>query len=647
MFLPEKLQKVSLITLHRWEEELFEFLGDRAAVHLFQVHEGIGLKTGHYHPYEDKIKQADDKLIDILKIFSLSHERGRVAERLNFDHVRNNLAGRIMHLGEEIDKLLREIGDLENYNGTLREDIRKLSGISSLSLDIKKWHSLNYLYFKVGKLPLSTAENLDSLLNIPELIAIKLAQLGDSTAVVLISTQNHAQKIDNSLKNLFFMEAEFPLEYAGTPAEMIKKLEALIAENENHIEDLYEQMEMIRNGSMEELIDSKSVVFLNRLFLESRKKFGYTDETVAVFGYIPASRMHEFCEKAEQEFPHPLIITREKTEVHEDVPVLLNNPAPVKPFELITDTFGHPAASEIDPTPLIALTYPLMFGMMFGDAGQGAVLALCGFLLRTFSSYLGIPRSIGNVIQSCGFFAMIFGLFYGSFFGFEKMYYLFPSVQFSPMENAGHQQTFFIVAILLGAFQLSLGMILTILNNLQRNELYGVFFEKFGLVTFTFYLSSLMLAFSVLNSSKSLIYLSGTLVAIASVIFLFRDFIFSVFLGKMDRHKLAPGHLFESFMEFYEVLLGLASNTISYIRVAAFALAHMALMLAVFQISRMVSSYHAEYPTIVIGNLLVLVMEGVIVGIQALRLEYYEFFSKFYHGGGEKFSPLTIHKGVE
>jgi V/A-type H+-transporting ATPase subunit I len=293
-------------------------------------------------------------------------------------------------------------------------------------------------------------------------------------------------------------------------------------------------------------------------------------------------------------------------------PRVLRNPAWLKPFELFARALGVPGADEADPTPLLAVV-PLLFGYMFGDVGQGLVLVGLGlWLMRRFDA--------GRLVVLCGASAMLFGLLFGSLFGIE---HLIPALWLHPLE---HPLTVLAVPLAFAVLLLSLGQLLAGFGALAAGRLghwlavdAGLLLLYLGLVGMlalpgmgTGWLALLGLAWYVGGSYWLAHRLLGALAAL--------------------------GHLAESGLQ-------LLTNTLSFARVGAFALAHAALSAAIVTMAHAAPGW-AAMPILILGNLVVILLEGLVVSIQATRLVLFEFFNRFLRGTGRVFSPLPAPPAI-
>ena len=324
-------------------------------------------------------------------------------------------------------------------------------------------------------------------------------------------------------------------------------------------------------------------------------------------------------------------------------PVRLMNMRLFKPFELLVTTMGMPSDSEIDPTPLAAVTFVLMFGLMFGDLGQGIVLAICGFMMRKYGQKRMRKNleQAGGILMACGLSATVCGLLYGSIFSSEQM---MEPLWFHP---TAHIMKLFTVTILMGAFFIIVGLLVNIINSMLNANYTEAFLEKRGLVILLIYLAIVLGAIHYQMSGK---YPSrgaiSVFVILPLIIFLLRGVLGPALFQSARPNSIAE-YMIETVMDIVEIALSLFANTISFIRVGAFALSHAGLSIVTYTLAGMADPHFKSAGAlviIIIGNIFITGFEGLICGIQSMRLEYYEFFGKFFKGDGIVFSPFTIQE---
>ncbi|MBF0370138.1 MAG: ATPase [Magnetococcales bacterium] len=295
-------------------------------------------------------------------------------------------------------------------------------------------------------------------------------------------------------------------------------------------------------------------------------------------------------------------------------PLVLANPWWAKPFEIFPKLLGTPGGQEADPSPILAILAPLLFGYMFGDVGQGAVLLGLGWYLREKK----LPG--GALLVSGGAMAIVFGFLFGSIFCREDIMpplWLHPTAH--PLEVLG-------TPMLLGALVILTGLALNGLGASWRGQQDKWLKKDVGEVLL--YLGLL----------TTIVHPAGPWIAGAGVVWYL-----------LGGQRLKPGvmTLLTGLGHLLETGLQLMINTLSFSRVGAFALAHAGLSQAVLTLSDVVGGGVAGLVVLILGNLLILVLEGLVVSVQTTRLVLFEFFVRFLTGDGRPFKPLSPPPGYE
>jgi V/A-type H+-transporting ATPase subunit I len=360
-----------------------------------------------------------------------------------------------------------------------------------------------------------------------------------------------------------------------------------------------------------------------------------------IVGWVPTSKVDEITHRLEKVSGDILIESTvvSRGDAPDSIPVSLRNPGILGAFQQFVTSYARPSYEEIDPTILFTLTFPLLFGTMFGDVGHGAVLAVLGVVLasgrvRRLKSMSGL----GTIVAVCGLASIIFGFLYGSVFGIED---LLPALWIRPMDNI---MQILIVAIVGGAVLLTMGFVIGIVNAWKARDWGRLLVGHSGVAGLVLYLSLLGIGANALVPGFP-VPIVGFFVtaAVSGIAVMFSDLLTRLIEGR--RPLISGGivtYAIQVVFEIFETLVSLLSNSLSYVRVGAFAVAHGGLTAVVFILAEMVSPGRGIVYWLVAaaGNLFVVGFEGMIVGIQTLRLEYYEFFSKFFTGGGARYAPL-------
>jgi V/A-type H+-transporting ATPase subunit I len=308
---------------------------------------------------------------------------------------------------------------------------------------------------------------------------------------------------------------------------------------------------------------------------------------------------------------------------------------------MLVGNYANPKYSELDPTPLVAILFPLLFGTMFGDVGHGLILTVIGWLTMTGKlkafKFLG---SLAPIIFACGIVSMIFGFLYGSIFGFED---ILPALWLRPGEDI---MTILIITIIAGVVVLSFGYLLNIYNLLKVKDYPNGFFSHNGVIGLVLYWSVIGLGVSLVLPQYHLPTIVFIITSIIGVIGVGGS---EIFIRLMEGHRpLIDGgigtFIVQVFFELLETFISYLSNSLSFVRVGAFAVAHGNLSGVFFILGRMVSPSEGigYWIMFLVGMVFIVGFEGLIVGIQTMRLTYYEIFGKFFSGGGKRFEPLSL-----
>jgi len=317
----------------------------------------------------------------------------------------------------------------------------------------------------------------------------------------------------------------------------------------------------------------------------------------------------------------------------EDIPVKLRHTRIFRPFELLIGAYGIPRYGTIDPTIFVAISFLIMFGAMFGDLGHGLVLS--GISLFLWKSKLEKVKQAGTLIFYCGVSSELFGILYGSFFGYE-----FQSLWIKPMHSI---IGIFKISILFGVVMITGGILLNIVNAFKDRDYIKAIFDKAGLIAGVIYWAGIALVSKMLVSTDARFQPVYVIVFLACMGLLFLKPLAELIVKK-NREPVLTAFM-ESTIDMLEIVMGYLANTVSFIRIAAFALAHTGLFLSIFELSRIMKSFGgttASLIVMVLGNILIILLEGLVVSIQSLRLNYYEFFSKFFMSGKRFYKPLTM-----
>ena len=530
----------------------------------------------------------------------------------------------------------------------LKTQVGELQPVADINIDISVLRNPKHIHSIFGTIPTANIERLETSLSRTPFVLLPLREDGKNSVVWLTGSQNNSDILDRAARSAYLNPFEFTSVHDGTPAEIIKTLNADIEKANAYIEKQKVVTAELKKTYGNQLQGLLWEIRTSRMLADAMSHYGKLKFTYLIVGWIPSAGLEKLTAQLKQASKNIIIDSTpfKRGDSSQNVPVSLKNPGIMGAFQTLVTTYARPRYEEIDPTILITITYPLLFGAMFGDVGHGILLFLFGLLITSKKvAALRAMGSLGVIITLCGVMATIFGFLYGSIFGFEDV--LHP-IWMAPINNIN---TTLGIAVGVGVFLLSIGYLLNIINAFLSRDFGSVLFSHTGIVALILYWSLLALVLSFVITPfpvpQAVLYV---LIGIGAFLMLFSE----VFKHLVDGHRpLIHGgvglYLFQAFVELFEKLIGFMSNTLSYIRVGAFAVAHAGLSGAIFVLAELAGARGSigYWVVVVIGNLFIVGFEGLIVGIQTLRLEYYEFLGKFFKGGGMPYEPLAPLKTQE
>jgi V/A-type H+-transporting ATPase subunit I len=543
----------------------------------------------------------------------------------------------------------------------LESQLRQIEPISHINFEVGALKNSTLMHSILGVMPTAQSSRLEtSLARVPH-VFFELKKDSQKSVVWLLGPKSNFDVLERAAKSAYINPLTLPEEFSGTPEEITAQTRTAIEDSKQKIFAAESQLGKLSGTHNKELQKLWWEVHVSRLMADAIARFGQLRHTYVVVGWVPTDAVQSLTERLKQASKETIIETTstERSGHHSNVPIALLNNKWLRPIQDLVITYGRPSYGELDPTLLVALTFPILYGAMFGDLGQGLILMLVGVLAHNKIFMKGL-QSLGLLLVYCGFFATIFGALYGSIFGFEGhlieeyLHFHFEPMWFSPLENI---LTILGLAIDAGIVILLFSYLLSLFNTIRARDWAHLWFGHTGIVAISFYLCFL----TVLNGLLGTTPIAPKIAAAISQLPLPFTILTPIFaLGVMFNglfRNMAEGHrpyveggigmfLVTSFMDLFESVISMLSNTLSFVRVGAFAVAHGGLSLAFFSLA-------GEEPTIgfwitlLIGNIFIVGFEGLIVYIQTMRLHYYEILGKFFHGGGARFEPLRLNPSQE
>jgi len=647
MLKPAEMKRVELLILERDVRAVTEGLGRLGAVHFSEATAADG---------GDLVRPAD--LDDQLsRIHSLLERVGALCDVLEVpeDHPAaevsyarpEGLDALLKPLEERLAAALERRKKLDAELEAQYQVVRDLEAFRPVEVPAEELRGLDFLHFAIGTLPARAVPAVRDAAG-EKAVLLPFKSPDGRQRLIALSGRTGRFALGSILEEHGFEPERLPETRGIAPSEAARKTQDRLLDLARQQEALREETRGLAAREAGRLAAYRQRLRVDGQLLSAQAYFGRTGATCLISGYVPSVRVDALREELLRLTDGKVVV--EVTDPPPDdpnTPTLMQNPRLLKPFEMLVAGYGHPGYGEIEPTPLVAISFLLMFGAMFGDAGHGAVLVALGLLLARRASGETL-RNLGALLCMGGVSAILFGWVYGSVFGVEAAIAPPLGGWFQPLRGLNVQRLL-VAAIVLGVGVISLGVVLNIINRIKARDYFGMVVDRFGIVGFIFYWGALGLGIRtvIAGGSKPAGWEVILLVVLPLVVLFFREPLHYL-MTRRDRTRRPSlfGGLIEGFVDVLETLSAYIANTVSFVRVGAFCLAHAAVCAAIFATVRIVSTMAGGLVwsalVIVLGNAFVIALEGLVVSIQAMRLEYYEFFSKFFGGEGKAYRPFKI-----
>ncbi|MDQ5983309.1 MAG: V/A-type H+/Na+-transporting ATPase subunit I [Eubacteriales bacterium SKADARSKE-1] len=601
-------------------------------------------KTKSFAPFSEKnefyepLKKLKDIVLAAGKTLELVEIEGFEASYKEINEYVDYMSQKLKKL---IDARQSVILKLNEYNKAL-EQIKPFIG---LNINLEEISKCKYIKARFGRLPRESYEKLSSQKENPYVLFFPCTSNKEYFWGVYFAPVEYCEEIDRIFAGLYFERMRVS-EKDGTPESKLAQIKKYINIEREELRKANEKLNAFWDIQKDQCKRVYTRLEELETYGEIKKHVSKYHNNFILVGWIPEEDEMDFAQALDATGGIEYSIDKiDDGDKKHKPPIKLRNNWFARPFETFVSMYGLPDYREIDPTLFVAITYTLMYGAMFGDLGHGVILSLVGAILWKFKSF-----SLGKIMVRCGISSSIFGIFYGSVFGYENLlnplYQKFFGLHEKPIEIMDHEMIIKVIAaaVGLGVGLIIVAMVLKIYSSIKRNDMESALFSQNGLAGLIFY-SSLTygVIFQMLFGIKIFTPLYIICLIILPIVFIF----FKEPLGKLMirdpnwKPESMGEYILQNIFEIFVVLLEYVTNTISFLRVGAYVLVHAGLMMAVFIIADMLPP-GANIIMIIFGNLFVIALEGLLVGIQVLRLEFYEMFSRFFDGEGNAFEPVRL-----
>lgn len=523
---------------------------------------------------------------------------------------------------EQVEKINEEIQTIKSQNDAINENINFLLPWKDLSIRTSDFGSPKYAFFHTGFVEMRflnqvivEVENRGGVIEL-------LGKVGDGQAVIIAVFYEDNDELLNALKNIGYLDLQLPVE-KRLFSEIISEKANLLATNIKRVEELEMSLKELSQEAHEiELLNDQ---LISQTELKKAHHLQTLDATY-LEGWVRVDRV-ERLKKAVMEATdiYDLDITNPLPD--ETPPTVTENNAFVSPFEAITDMFAKPGHTEVDPNPVMSIWYWIIFGLMMGDAGYGLVMAIIFFVMIKVMKPKGGMLKLLKILLYSGFTTMAWGIVFGSYFGFTVPFTIlglsFPLIE--PMQNP---LGMLILSFVIGGLHIISGILMKAYDNFRQRQYFAMVVDQFTWVAVLIGLGFLFIP-RVANLGKYMAIVSAIIILLTA--------------GRNKKNifsKLTGGLL---------NLYGIAnyiSDVLSYSRILALSLSSAVIAMVMNLLAGMIQGSFIGIIFSVfiylIGHLFNIVMGLLSAYVHDSRLQYIEFFGKFYEGGGYEFKPLSL-----
>ncbi len=637
------MQAVNVIGLMNHIDEVITVLGESGVFHPDEV-------TNFYPDVEDftRLQTKNNYAEPLTNLKSALNQTKRKFPKKDvsdFNPALEELESFSAAVTEDIDALVDKINVCADKLHEAEKNLNLCKRFVGMNVEIEKVIRMNYMTARFGRIPNDSISKLEAYKDNEFVDFAVCTKDRTHSWGVYFAPKEEVEEIDKIFNGLFFEPIDLVNENE-TPTQKTEDYKKEIPILKKQLDDAQAELNKYIDDNFD--VISRYLSKLEELYLYAgiRTKALQHNNSFIIVGWIPTANEKQLKSRLKKIRSVELDFSNAKDELDKNPPVKLKNCFFAKPFEFYTDMYGVPEYNEVDPTFFIAITYTVIFGIMFADLGQGFCLTIAGILMWKLKK-----MAIGKILLPCGISAMIFGTIFGSVFGFEHvldpMFRLF-GFEEKPIEVMASENinTIILGAIGIGVFLLLIAMFINVYTLLRRKDVGRALFGTSGVSGIIFYGALVFgLAAEIFMGIHvmTLPYILGLIVLPFLLIF-FAEPLADLVNGEEHwQPESWGGYIVENLFESIEVLLGYVTNTMSFLRVGAFVLVHAGMMLVVFVLAETVGGA-GYWVVVVIGNALVMVLEALLVAIQVLRLEYYEMFSRFYSGEGKPFEPVNVNK---
>ena len=646
------MRLIELMVLKEDISRVIEYLGKNGNFQ-FQTED-----ASTHSAVENKAQEIFDKIQAFRSYLSLEDADGYDASSHLPGDADFDSAARIIAALEDLHT--RELAVCEEKK-RLDDAYTEARAFANLNVPYTELEHLSFLSMRIGKIDPAAVDDLVFSMGQRAVIM----PLGDDKSRILAASSKKGRfALDSELRKHGFVPLEIPKDFKGIPADVLEGMKKRTQEEQEKLDLIVEERKNYALSHKNEIIRLLRCFSIGAQVQTVQSNLESTQLVYRITGWVPAALCSGIMKELDNLTEGRIALRQyEPAEVpsvkagREKVPVKLTHGKLVGNFERIIFSYGAPLYGTVDPTPFVAFFFTLLFGIMFGDAGQGLVFVLIGILMLTgVIKKFPVSTQFGPIFVAIGCSSTVMGVLTGEFFANEHL--LVPLSRFltglfgTPRDHILHLMPssdaigklfmFFLFTISVGFIINSIGLIINIINQFVLGKKSKALFGKTGLSGALFFWYVVATVVRVAAFKIPICIWDWIVIGITLFGVFFAHPLGCLVDGKRPIFPNGVGSAFiEGVVEILEIVSSYLSNSVSFLRVGAFALAHAVLGFIIFTMTDLVGGAGGLLVQI-LGNAVVIVLEGMIVAIQVIRLQYYEFFSKFFTETGREFVPFRF-----
>jgi V/A-type H+-transporting ATPase subunit I len=652
-----KPKQMSRLLIAASRDQMAPVIAELYRHNLFHIEEYVDAGAEGYEGFKigSPLSGASEKSTDLIKIramtnaVSLSADDVDAGPSCSRDELQTKIERELPPLEREVEELTVRRSKLDTRVKELEQKIAEITPFLSVPADLNLYHGYKRFTTIAGYV------SREVTLTVP--CEMHFSKGKEKNFLVVVFPTEQKSDVEKALQEAGFQSVPVPDE-SGSPKGRIEFYQGEIASLTGEIQEISKKLEDVRQKHSAFLVACEELLKAEVDQTEAPLRFATTKQTFVAEGWVPADKVVEVTNSLVHVTEGKIYVTVLPTDLeHDDVPVEYNNPDFAKPTQVLMDVYSRPKYTEVDPTLMISIVFPLFFGLIVGDVGYGLIFLAMAFGLRKFLKGEAGGQLL-TVLRNASISSIFFGIVFSEFLGFGIPGW--KPVLYSRhlmAEEGGHGPNIpelMVLSIWIGIVHLTLGRILGMYNHAQQDHghhrtlavmanfgwlavMWGIIIAIWSsaAIPLMLNLTGLPVVFTVAGLGVNAGHITGLVLLLAGIVLIAR----------------------ENFLEVIE-LPTIVSHVLSYARLVAVGLSGVAIAMVVnyMTFKMFINPALANFTLISI----VLILIGIVVfllghtlnialsilggGLHSIRLHYVEFFTKFYKGGGKKYIPFGMKR---